>query len=413
MAPILIEHLFDCQAPFARISSRSAKVSYPPPTLRSVKILHTADWHVGRTIRGRSRHDEHVAVLGELVDLARNRAVDLVLVGGDQFDTANPAPASEELVYRTLLSLAELAPVVMVAGNHDHPGRLEAVAPLLALGRVRVATHLARPDQGGVVRPVDGIAVAMIPFVSQRNIVTVDDLMRLDADRHGGKYASRMAAVIEALVGEFDDGEAGVLLGHIMVHGGEVGGGERAAHTVFDYSIPAQAFPGDLSYAALGHLHRHQRVAAAAPVWYPGSPLQLDFGEVDDAKGVLLVEVEPGLPAKVEFGAFAQGRRLRNLRGDLSQIEAAAADLDPSDYVRVQVDEPARAGLADTVRDLIPGAVDVVLDPSRRDRRRPARAQQAGRSHRELLVEYLESKDATDERVMALFDELLAEAHEA
>lgn len=350
--------------------------------------------------------------MAEIAQIAAEERVDLVLVAGDQFDTSSPPPAAESLVYRTLLQLAEVAPVVMVAGNHDHPRRLEAVAPLLDLGRVTVGAALARPEEGGVVRPVDGVRVAMIPFLSQRGIVTASDLMSTTADEQGGKYADRMAAIIEALCAGLSPDEVNIVVGHLMVHGGEVGGGERAAHTVFDYSVPAQSFPTALSYVALGHLHRHQRMPAAAPVWYSGSPMQLDFGEIDDHKGVLLVEAEPGVPARVEFRRLRSGRKLHVLSGTLEQIEAAAAEIDPEDYVRVILDEPARAGLADEVRQVMPQAVDVVLDPSRRPS--PARHRvRAGRSHTELFEEYLRERDAHDERVVALFTELLGEAHEA
>ncbi len=378
-----------------------------------MKIVHTADWHVGRTIRGRSRHDEQAEVLAEIVDVVRDNAADLVLVGGDQFDTSSPSPAAEQLVYRILLGLAEVAPVVMVAGNHDHPRRLEAVAPLLELGRVTVCSALSRPDEGGVVRPVPGARVALLPFLSQRSIVTAADLMSLDADQHGGKYADRMAAIVTALCQDLGADEVNLVLGHVMVHGGQVGGGERSAHTVFDYSIPAQTFPPELSYVALGHLHRHQRMPAAAPVWYSGSPLQLDFGEVDDQKGVLVVDAEPGIPVTVEFHPLQKGRRLRVLSGTLEQVEAAAGEVSVSDYVRVVLDESARAGLSDTVRDLVPQAVDVILDPSRRLQDRPKRAGREGRSHHDLLVDYLAEVDASDDRVVRLFDELVGEAHEA
>src|SRR5690606_2313005 len=227
-------------------------------------------------------------------------------------------------VYRTLLRLAEVAPVVMVAGNHDHPRRLEAVAPLLELGRVTVGAELARPDEGGVVRPISDVRVAMIPFVSQRNIVRADDLMDSPGDVHGNKYAERMGHVIDALCRQLSVDDVNLVVGHVMVHGGEEGGGERAAHTVFDYSIPAQMIPSSLSYVAQGHLPRHQRMPAAAPVWYSGSPIQLDFGEVDEKKGVVIVEAEPGIPARVEFRPLHSGRRLRILSGSLEQVEASA-----------------------------------------------------------------------------------------
>ena len=107
-----------------------------------MRLLHTSDWHVGKTIRGRSRHDEHEAVLGEIVEITKDREVDVVLVAGDLFESAAPTPESEALVYKTLLRLSEHAQhVVVIAGNHDNPRRLGAVAPLLALGNVRVVTE--------------------------------------------------------------------------------------------------------------------------------------------------------------------------------------------------------------------------------------------------------------------------------
>ena len=383
-----------------------------------MKILHTADWHVGRAIRGRSRHDEHRAVLAGIVDLAEAEEVDLVVVAGDQFDTAAPSPEAEQLVYRTFLDLARVAPVVVVAGNHDHPRRLEAVAPLLELGRVSVVGSMRSPSEGGVLR-LSGldVAIGLVPWVSQRGIVRATDLMGMEADEHGGKYERRMAAIIERLCAPMTGDDVNLMVGHVMVHGGTSGGGERRSQIsqrshVFDYSIPAQAFPPHLGYVALGHLHRQQRLPAPAPVWYAGSPLQLDFGETEDAKGVLVVEAQPGLPASVEFRPLEGSRRLRVVRGTLAQIEAVATDLGPDDYVKVVVDEPARAGLADTVRELVPQAVDVVIDERRRAEHGGRRPSRRGRGHRELFTEYLSHADASDDRVERLFAELLDEAHE-
>jgi len=147
-----------------------------------VKILHTADWHVGKTLRGRSRADEHRAVLDEIVGTAEREAVDIVLVAGDQFDRAVPSPESEEIVYDALLRLARTgAHVVVIAGNHDNPRRLAAVKPLLELTNVTAASRVARPDDGGVVRvPTksgETACIALFPFQSKRGIVTAEALM--------------------------------------------------------------------------------------------------------------------------------------------------------------------------------------------------------------------------------------------
>jgi exonuclease SbcD len=379
-----------------------------------VRILHTSDWHVGRTIRGRSRADEHRAVLAEIAGIAGTERVDLILVAGDLFDVVAPSPESEQIVFRALLDLADIAPVVAVAGNHDHPRRLEAVAPLLELGRVQVGATLKRPEKGGVITAETDSGeiarIALVPFVGQRAIVSAADLMDLDPDQHGGKYAGRLAGVIAKLTEDISLNQVNLVVAHLMVAGGTLGGGERSAHTIFDYAVSSQAFDGSLSYVALGHLHRPQKVPAPAPVWYSGSPLQMDFGEADDRKAVLLIEAEPGTPARVREVPLSAGRRLRRLRGTLDQIVALQDEVGDA-YLRIELEETARVGLADEVRELFPDAVDVAI-ATPEETREPAAPVRLGRPPRELFSEYLTQRNALDERLLALFDELLAESHE-
>lgn len=382
-----------------------------------MRILHTADWHVGRTIRGRSRADEHEAVLAEIAGIAAREGVDLVVVAGDQFDTAAPTPEAERIVYQALVDLADTgAEVVVVAGNHDNPNRLAAVAPLLETRRVHTATHLARPEDGGVLDVTtaggETARLALLPFLSQRAIVRADDLMGLDADQHAQRYAGRVEGILDHLTAGFATDTINLVVGHLTVFGGTVGGGERAAHTVFDYAVPATAFPASAHYVALGHLHRAQELSAACPTWYAGAPLQLDFGETGYEPAVLVVDAEPGTPAHPRPVRLSSGRRLRTLRGSLAELEAQAADASDDEYLRLLVRDESRAGLAEQVREWFPTAVDVVVDAPARDagdlRDTPTRL---GRSPRELFAEYLEERGATDERVLALFDELWDAAH--
>jgi exonuclease SbcD len=369
-----------------------------------VRLLHTSDWHVGRKIRGRSRAGEHRAVLAEIVAIAREQRVDVTLVVGDLFDVSSPSPEDEEIVYRALLDLAEVGPVLVVGGNHDSSARLEAVKPLLGLGRITVAARPRAPAEGGLARiEALGLEVALLPFVSQRGIVKASEIMDLDPDQHSQSYEERLRRIISALTEDMGADTVNVLAGHLTVYGAESGGGEREAH-IFGYAIPPQAFPGSLSYVALGHLHRQQRVPASAPVWYSGSPLQLDFGEVADRKGVLLIDAEPGKPASVEPIALESGTRLIQISGTLEQVLSHASDLEGA-HVKVLLDEKARAGLNEEVRAAIPGAVDVVVVRPE-DEDRPAREQRAGRSPVELLEAYLTSKGVDDDAVVDLFREL-------
>lgn len=368
-----------------------------------MKVLHTSDWHVGRRIRGRDRSDEHSAVLDELVGHARQAGVDVTLVAGDLFDTSSPTPAAEQIVWKTLLDLSEIGPVLVIGGNHDNPARLDAVAPVLDRAGVTVLGGPRPPGEGGVVRlPQFGLTVAMLPFVSQRGIVRAEDIMGLDPDQHAGKYQDRMQRIVDLLTAGMTADTVNIVVGHLSVHGATAGGGEH----VFDYAVPASVFPGHLTYVALGHYHRQQKMPHSAPVWYSGSPLQLDFGEVSDHKGALLVNAEPGRPASVEELPLRSGRRLMELTGTLEQVLARADDTADA-YVKVVLQESARVGLADEVRNAIPGAVDVVLRSS--EIAKPDREPRRSLKRTEAFHRYLSERGVDDPGLEALFAELLDE----
>lgn len=382
-----------------------------------MRFLHTGDWHVGKTLRGRSRADEHRGVLKEITELARDEKVDIALVAGDLFDSASPTPESEEIVYGALLELARASEwVVVISGNHDNPRRLAAVEPLMRLTNIRVLPAVALPEDGGVIvlqTKAGDARIAMLPFLSQRLIVKADDLMMRDTFEHVGSYAERAHRIIQSLCPDRKaEQTVDILLAHAMVHGGVLGGGERQAHTIFEYSIPTTAFPSSLQYTALGHLHRAQKLPAACPTWYAGSPLQLDFGETRDAKSVNIVDAEPGAPATVRSAPLSAGRRLRHVKTTMEKLMEVAAEAG-DDYLRVVIDAPPTPGLADQVRERIPNAVDVQI--SHRDSKQddPDRAPptRIGRSPRELFHEYLSERGEDDARLKALFDELLEEVY--
>jgi exonuclease SbcD len=378
-----------------------------------MKVLHTADWHVGKTLRGRSRTDEHEAVLAEIAAVAASEEVDLALVVGDIFDTAAPTAEAERVAYGGLLALAATgAEVVVVSGNHDNERRLQAVAPLLGLGHIVTRAQFASAADGGVVTGVsrggDPWRLAVIPFLSQRWVVRAADLMALDADAHGGAYAARVARIIEALTAGFRVDEVNLVAAHLHVAGGMLGGGERTAHTIFDYAVSPGAFPVAAHYVALGHLHRAQAIAGPCPIRYSGSPLQLDFGETADVKSVTVVEASPGAPARHRQVQLSAGRRLRTVRGTLAEL-AGLVDSAGEDWLRVVVTESPRIGLSDDVRALFINAIDVVVD-------NPAAGQAAGhvdhaarrgRSPHDLFAAYLGEMGQVDTRVLALFDRLM------
>lgn len=381
-----------------------------------MKILHTSDWHVGKKIRGNSRIDEHRAVLAEITEHAGDYDVDVVLIAGDLFESSAPTPESEELVYRTLLDLADTgASVALIGGNHDNTRRLSALRPLFDLGNVHVVAEPARPADGSVIEiDIDGEALnlAMLPFVSQRGIVRAGDLMGSAAFEHVGAYADRLRMLVETLTAGFTPDSVNVLMVHAFVLGGALGGGERSSHVALDYAVPATIFPLSATYVALGHLHRPQKVPGATAIHYCGSPLQLDFGESGEAKQVNLVEAHPGKPAAVTPVALRSGTPLETISGTFDELADAAGDV-ADVWLRVIVSEPRRAGLADDVRALFgEHVVQVDIDALEDDRRSSDRAARIGRSPHDLFVEYLATRGVSDSRLTALFDELLEAADE-
>jgi len=378
-----------------------------------VRLLHTSDWHVGKAVRGRSRADEHQAVLAEIVRVADDRAADLVIVAGDLFDTAAPTAESERIVYRALLDLAAGGrPVVVIAGNHDSAQRLAAVAPLSAASGIQVASAIRPAGDGGVLEVEAGgetALVALLPFPSQRYVVTADVLCSGDAAHAHATYADRVVRILGSLTAGLGDGTVNLVAGHLMVMGGTRGGGERGAHTVFDYWVPSTAFPASVQYVALGHLHRAQQLPGPAPLHYCGSPLQLDFGETANEPVVNLVDVRPGLPAQVTSVPLSAGRRLRTLRGTVVDVLAAAQDVPEGDHLRVVLDEKPRAGLADEIRERLPAAVEVVLAPREGEAATPVDHDRLDRTPQVLFREYLAERDVADDRLVALFDELVDE----
>jgi DNA repair protein SbcD/Mre11 len=377
-----------------------------------MKLLHTSDWHVGKILKGIARIDEQRKVLAEIVVVARDNEVDLVIVAGDLFESAAPSPDAQALVWATLLDLRESgAQVIVIAGNHDNGHLLEALSPLATAAGLHVVGRVLPPDEGGCLmlesRAGEHAVVACIPFLSQRYVVRSAQLMQQDAAQNAGAYAERYREVVAAMCAGFSTTTINLVTAHGFLRGGLTGGGEREAQSVEDYWIDPTAFPPTAQYVALGHLHRTQQLAGAAPIWYSGSPIQVDFGEGGDLKHVLLVEVEPGKPAKVTEHPLREPRRLTTIQGTLEQLAASAVEVG-NDLLRVFVTEPARAGLANDVRDLLPNAIDIRLMGTGETPESVFR--RSGRTPHELFSDYLKEVGVDDRRVEQLFSRLYDEA---
>ena len=380
-----------------------------------MKLLHTSDWHLGKVLKGQSRMDEQLAVLKEIVDIAEAEKPDLVIVAGDLHDTVAPSAETEKIAVRALSALRRhAAAVVVVAGNHDHGPRLDALRTWADEAGITLRGTIGKAEDHlvtGVTAGGEAWRLAALPFISQRYAVRASEMFDLSAAEASATYADHVARLVAALTTEFDDGTETVNLmtAHLTVVGGKTGGGERDAHTIEAYSVPASVFPSSVHYVALGHLHRRQQVPGSCPVHYSGSPLAIDFGEEENRPSVSIVELSTHKAAKVSAKPIAAAVPLRTVRGTLAQL--AALTVDPTAWLRVIVVERPRAGLREEVQELLPRALEVRVDPQSLPEldapSRPANA--TARSPRELFAEYLASRGSADEAVGELFNELYDE----
>ena len=337
-----------------------------------MRFLHTADWHVGKPLRGRSRLDEHAMALDQVAAIAADREVDAVLVAGDVYDSPAPPPEAEKLVYDFLARLLkEQIACVVIAGNHDHPRKLGALASLLEPLRIHVRPEVRPPGDGGVVfvPSRDGseeAAIAVLPFVPERKVVDACTVM--DAEHAWYEaYSGRIEQILAALARGLPPRDVQVVLAHLLVDGARVGTGERELHLGRIYGVNPQQLPSSVQYIGLGHLHRPQEVLAPAKTLYAGSLVELDFGEKEQDKRVVVIEAKAGRPASIESVPVLARRRLRDVAGTLEDLRAVAASAG-EDFLRVTVkaDHPV-PGLAAQVKELLPNALDVTVDHPRNE----------------------------------------------
>jgi exonuclease SbcD len=382
-----------------------------------LRFLHTADWHIGKTLRGRSRLDEFAAALDEVHRIAVDGKVDAVLIGGDVFDSPVPPPEAERLVYDFLARLVpEGIASVVIAGNHDHPRKLSALQALLEGLHIHVRAEVRPAGGGGVValRSRDGreeARIAVLPFVPERKVVDACQVMAPENEWYEA-YAARIEEILRFLTRDLTPATVNVVLAHLLVHKGLVGTGERALHLGQVYAVNPQQLPGNVQYIGLGHLHRPQEVLAPAKTRFAGSLLELDFGEKEQQKSVVLVDAKPGGAAAIELVPLGVGRRLRDVEGTLGELISLAPELG-NDYlrVRVRVESPV-PGAAEQVKEILPNALDVSLicdTPSAS----PGAQERGSLRPAELFVDFYRRKNEVEPpaELVKLFETVLEEAH--
>ena len=309
-----------------------------------MKILHTSDWHLGRTLCGRKRYREFEAFLNWLAETIDKERVDALLVAGDVFDTSTPSNRAQELYYRFLCHVAGSAcrHVVVIGGNHDSPSFLNAPRELLKALNVHVIASITdnREDEVLLLRNQDGIpelVVCAVPYLRDRDIRVaeagegIEDKERKLVQGIRSHYAD-VGALAERISAEIGTEVPVVAMGHLFTAGGRTvdDDGVRDLYVGSLAHVSAGIFPEKLSYLALGHLHLPQKVDGSEIMRYSGSPLPMGFGEAGHEKSVCLVELR-GNTAGVRSINVPVFQKLERIRGDWDQISRRIEELMTTD----------------------------------------------------------------------------------
>jgi len=332
-----------------------------------MKIVHTSDWHIGRRWKGIQRLDELEAVLDHLAAFIERESIDLVLHTGDVFESRSPPAEAEQLVNRFLVRVGRTgAHMLVIAGNHDDPLRLDARSLLTEFVNVQILGRPRPASRGGTrtieTRCGEKAIVAALPFASPGAWVSALDIAGEEASARR-KYARVFERAVQDLCGPFRRDAVNLFIAHTHVEGALFGKSERRVHIGEDWAASPEALPSTASYIALGHIHKPQKidgpVPARVPAYYAGSLLQMDFGEAGEEKTFVVVTASPGKRATVEHVPYEGGLPLVDLRASLAEIEESA-DRHRRGWLRVTVPLTEKdPDLNRKVRELLPNALVV------------------------------------------------------
>lgn len=334
-----------------------------------MRLLHTSDWHLGQTLHNYERHYEHQQFLDWLLDTLEQQQADALLIAGDIFDNANPSAASQRQFYQFLRAARERVPhlnLIVIAGNHDSPGRLEAPAPLLEAHGTRVIGHVPRTAEGAIdvaamVLPLtdrDGAVQAWclaVPFLRPADVPRPPQVegQSSSADPYLAGIALLYRQALDHALACRSTGQPILAMGHChMVDGQMSEDSERRIVIGGTEMLPAGIFGAEICYAALGHLHLAQSVGKQQHIRYCGSPLPLSFAEIGYQHQVLQIDLAgselgqiTALPVPRAVPLLRVPPRPAPLAEVLVQLAALATEEEPAERqplleVRVLLEAP-------------------------------------------------------------------------
>jgi exonuclease SbcD len=408
-----------------------------------MKILHTADWHLGKRLQEFSRLEEQKLVLAEICEIAERENVDLVLLAGDIFDTFNPAHEAVELLYKTLRKLSKngTRPIIAISGNHDSSQFVEAPDPLarelgiffysrydsvIPTGRLDSGVEITRSASGFLEIKLPNfdfpIRVILAPYANEVSLKTYLG----EGDREA-EFRNLLEKNWKQLADNYCD-ESGVnlFLGHFffMKEGEKPEPEPESERPILHVGGTQAIFTGNLplqiQYAALGHLHRHHAVGhESIPVVYSSSPLAYSFSEAEQTKQVILIDAEPSTPVSYRPIALQQGRPL--YRKTFDQLAPTIEWLEANPYCFVEITFITEHSIDATTRKAILKAHDGIVNlipqiknPTGRDEF-SLQAEDLNRDMESLFKLFYESEKGQEPNpeLLEIFKEVISQNDEA
>jgi len=324
-----------------------------------MRLLHTSDWHIGRTFHGHDLLADQRAVLGAVAGLAGDRRVDAVLVAGDLYDRAVPSADAMQVATATLTAIhAAGADIVAIAGNHDSAPRLGVFTDFLASGGLHLRTDPARLAEPVLLHDEHGpVAIYAIPYLEPEVVRT---LLGLQGPAGHQQVLRAAMDLVRADLATRPAGTRSVVLAHAFVVGGQVSGSERPITVGGVECVSGDVFDG-IDYVALGHLHGRQQLSDR--MRYCGSPLPYSFTEAGHRKGAWLVDLAADGSVSADWLDLPVVRPLATVRGTLDEILAGHADL-TEHYLAVELtDEVRPVDAMRRLREKFPFALTLSWEP--------------------------------------------------
>lgn len=281
-----------------------------------MRVLHTSDWHLGKSLEGFSRMEEQRKFCSDFIEVVEKNNIDMVVIAGDVFDTANPPAQAEQLFYETLVKLSDKGRryVFVIAGNHDSPEKLESINPLVEglgitiLGYPLSQAKIGRYDGFEIIESHPGftkvrigeerINIASLPYPSEKRLnEAIDETTKIE--KMQASYSGLVGNIFENLEGMYREDEINIAVSHIFVVGSDTSDSERRIELGGSLLVEKSSLPKKSQYTALGHIHKPQRASKERNAYYSGSPLQYSKSEASTAKSVNIVELKAGEEPKV------------------------------------------------------------------------------------------------------------------